>query len=57
MLEHRVKAVEKINEMFGTNITVEINPVIMTSLQQEISEPEEALKVKEEVKDKNVSDI
>lgn len=57
MLEHRVKAVEKINKMFGTNITVEINSVIMTSLQQEVSEPEEALKVKEEVKEKNVSDI
>ena len=57
MLEHRVKAVEKINEMFGTNITVEINPVIMTSLQQDVESPEEALEVKEEVKEENVSDI
>lgn len=63
MLENRQRALEQINEMFGTNISVELNPEIYyegsgnatLGTEEEITEEEEEVK-EEEVDEKNIEE-
>lgn len=60
MLAQRVKAIEKINELFGTNIIVKINPIMMSVYEdrtEEIQDEADVLEPKEDAVKEAIDEI